>query len=438
MSKLSQTLKITIPAKDFADKMTARLEEIRREAKLPGFRPGQAPINMIRQKYENAVKGEVLDRAINDAVVAELEAKNLRPAMRPAVKMDRMEEGKDITLTVEFEALPDIKTKPFDKIKVERMKAMAGDAEIKDALDKLTEGRKTSEPLKEDRPTQKGDVLVIDFVGTMDGKEFKGGSGKDAYLELGSNTFIPGFEDQLTGHKVGETVDVNVTFPDNYHAKELAGKKAKFETKIKELRAWKKPEIDDEFAKFFGAKDLAGLKEMIKGELNKEYDRVARMHAKRALLDALNEEYDFDVPEGMVKSEFDSIWAQFEQAQKNNQLDEEEQKKSEDTLKKEYQKIAERRVRLGLLLAKIADENKVKVEREDLSKAIIEEAHRYPGQEQRVFEYYTKNPEAMEMLRAPVFEEKIVDFLLGKVAVTDKPTPVKDLYAYDPDKKAKK
>ena len=318
------------------------------------------------------------------------------------------------------------------------MKAMAGDAEIKDALDKLTEGRKTSEPLKEDRPTQKGDVLVIDFVGTMDGKEFKGGSGKDAYLELGSNTFIPGFEDQLTGHKVGETVDVNVTFPDNYHAKELAGKKAKFETKIKELRAWKKPEIDDEFAKFFGAKDLAGLKEMIKGELNKEYDRVARMHAKRALLDALNEEYDFDVPEGMVKSEFDSIWAQFEQAQKNNQLDEEEQKKSEDTLKKEYQKIAERRVRLGLLLAKIADENKVKVEREDLSKAIIEEAHRYPGQEQRVFEYYTKNPEAMEMLRAPVFEEKIVDFLLGKVAVTDKPTPVKDLYAYDPDKKAKK
>ena len=438
MSKLSQTLKITIPAKDFADKMTARLEEIRREAKLPGFRPGQAPINMIRQKYENAVKGEVLDNAINDAVAAELEAKNLRPAMRPAVKMDKMEEGKDITLTVEFEALPDIKTKPYDKIKIERMKAMAGDAEIQDALDKLTEGRKTREPLKEDSPKKKGDVLVIDFVGTMDGKEFKGGSGKDAYLELGSNTFIPGFEDQLTGHKVGETVDVNVTFPDNYHAKELAGKKAKFETKIKELRAWKKPEIDDEFAKFFGAKDLAGLKEMIKGELNKEYDRVARMHAKRALLDALNDEYDFDVPEGMVKNEFDSIWAQFEQARKNNQLDEEEQKKSEDTLKKEYQKIAERRVRLGLLLAKIADENKVKVEREDLSKAIIEEAHRYPGQEQRVFEYYSKNPEAMEMLRAPVFEEKIVDFLFTKISLTDKPTPVKDLYAYDPDKKAKK
>lgn len=438
MSKLAQSLKITIKAKDFADKMSARLEEIRKEAKLPGFRPGQAPVNMIRQKYENAVKGEVLDKAINDAVAAELAAKKLRPAMRPAVKMDKFEDGKDITLTVEFDALPEIKTKAFDKIKIERMKAMAGDQEIKDALDKLAEGRKSSELLKEDRATKKGDVVVIDFVGTMDGKEFKGGSGKDAYLELGSNTFIPGFEDQLTGHKVGETVDVNVTFPEKYHAKELAGKKAKFETKIKELRAWKKPEINDEFAKLFGSKDLADLKEMIKAELNKEYDRVARLHAKRALLDALSDEYDFEVPESMVKAEFEGIWAQFEKAKKNNQLDEDEKKKSEEALKKEYQKIAERRVRLGLLLAKVADENKVKVEREDLSKAIIEEARRYPGQEQRVFEYYTKNPEAMEMLRAPVFEEKIVDFLFGKVALTDKPTPVKDLYAFDPDKKAKK
>ena len=236
MSKLAQSLKITIKAKDFADKITARLEEIRKEAKLPGFRPGQAPLNMIRQKYENAVKGEVLDKAINEAVAAELTAKKLRPAMRPSVKMDK---------------------------------------EITDALDKLAEGRKSSELLKEDRATKKGDVIVIDFVGTMDGKEFKGGTGKDAYLELGSNTFIPGFEDQLTGHKVGETVDVNVTFPKEYHAKDLAGKKAKFETKIKELRAWKKPEINDEFAKLFGSKDLADLKEMIKAELGKEYDRVA-------------------------------------------------------------------------------------------------------------------------------------------------------------------
>ena len=438
MSKLAHTLKITISAKDFADKLTARLEEIKKDAKLPGFRPGQAPLNMIRQKYENAVKGEVLDKAINEAVAAELAAKKLRPAMRPAVKMDKFEDGKDIVLTVDFEALPEIKTKSFDKIKIERMKAVAGDKEIGEALDKLAEGRKTTEPLKEDRPTKKGDVVVIDFTGTMDGKEFKGGTGKDAYLELGSNTFIPGFEDQLTGHKIGETVDVNVTFPENYHAKDLAGKKAKFETKIKELRAWKKPGLDDEFAKFFGAKDLAGLKDMIKTELNKEYDRVARMHAKRALLDALNDEYDFEVPENMVKAEFDGIWKQFEQAKKNNQLDEDEKKKSEDALKKEYMKIAERRVRLGLLLAKVADENQVKVEREDLSKAIIEESRRYPGQEQRVFEYYTKNPEAMEMLRAPVFEEKIVDFLFGKVSVTDKPTPVKDLYAFDPDKKAKK
>ena len=438
MSKLAQTLKIKIPAEMFANKMTARLQQIQKEAKLQGFRPGKAPLELIRQKYENAVKGEVLDDLVNEEVAKELKVKELRPAMRPKVQMDKFEDGKDIALTVEFESLPKIKVGAFDKIKIDRMSAMAGDKEVQESLDKLAATKKTTEPVADKRATKKGDVVVIDFVGSIDGKEFQGGSGKGYYLDLGSNTFIPGFEDQLIGKNVGDTVDVNVTFPENYHAKELAGKKALFKTDIKELRAWKGPEVNDEFAKQFGLENLAKLKEALKAELDKEYARVARLHAKRALLDALAEEYDFEVPEGMVDAEFKGIWAQYEQAKKSGHLDEDDKKKSEDALKKEYRAIAERRVRLGLLLAQIADENKVQVSKEDMQNALMAEARRYPGQEQQVFEYYTKNPQAMEALRAPVFEEKIVDFLLGKVKVADKAVTVADLYAFDPDKKGKK
>ena len=393
---------------------------------------------MIRKKYENAVKGEVLDTLINEEITKTLKEKDLRPAVRPEVKLDKFEDGKDIEVVVEFEALPKVTVKPFDKIKIEKMVSVAGEKEINEALEKMAATKKTTEVVNEKRKTKKGDVIVIDFVGSVDGKEFQGGAGKDYYLDLGSNTFIPGFEDQLTGQDVGADVDVNVTFPENYHAKNLAGKKALFKTKIKELRKWQGPEINDEFAKQFGMESLAKLKEAVKAELDKEYARIARMHSKRALLDALAEQYDFEVPSKMVDAEFNAIWNQYEQAKKSGRLDEDDKKKSEDALKKEYRAIAERRVRLGLLLAEIADENKVKVEKEDISNAIMMEARRYPGQEQQVFEYYTKNPQALESIKAPVFEEKIVDFLFTKIAMIDKPTTVADLYAYDPDKKGKK
>ncbi|MBP5343810.1 MAG: trigger factor [Alphaproteobacteria bacterium] len=438
MTKLAQTLKIKIAAKTFAEKIDAKLAEVQASAKIQGFRPGKAPIEFIRKKYENAVKGDVLDELINAEVAKTLKEKDLRPAMRPEVKVDKFEDGKDIEITVEFEALPKVAVKPFDKIKVEKMVAMAGDKEVGDALEKMAATKKTTEAVDEKRKTKKGDVIVIDFVGSIDGKEFPGGKGKDYYLDLGSNTFIPGFEDQLTGQDVGADVDVDVTFPENYHVKDLAGKKALFKTKIKELRRWKGPEINDEFAKQFGVETLAKLKEAIKAELDKEYARVARMHSKRALLDALAEQYDFEVPSKMVDAEFNAIWAQYEQAKKAGQLDDEEKGKSEDALKKEYRDIADRRVRLGLLLAEIADQNKIKVDKEDISNAIMMEARRYPGQEQQVFDYYAKNPQAMEAIKAPVFEEKIVDFLFTKIAMSDKPVTVADLYAYDPDKKSKK
>ncbi len=434
-NKLAHSFTVVIPAQDFADKQNAKLEEIRKEAKIQGFRPGQAPLNLIKSKYENAVKGEVLDELIQSYTEKTLEKNKVRPALRPKVEIKTFEDGKDIEYTIEVEALPEIKPVDFKTLKIEKLSAEASDKEVNSALEKLAGARKTTEIVDEKRATKTGDVIVIDFVGSIDGVEFKGGNGKDYYLDLGSNTFIPGFEDQLTGHEIGETVDVNVTFPENYHAKDLAGKKALFKVDIKELRKYKNPEMNDDFAKTFGSESMDALKEMIKAELNKEYANVARMHTKRALLDALAAAHSFDVPQGMVDMEFDAIWKQFEEAKKANQLDEEEKAKSEEDLKKEYHDIAERRVRLGLLLAEVANENKITLSKEDLTAAVMAEARRYPGQEKLVFEYYQKNPQALDALKAPMFEEKVVDYILSVVETTENKMTPEELYAFNPDAK---
>ena len=443
-NKLTHSLTVVIPAKSFTAKIDAKLAEIQKEAKLPGFRPGQTPMNLIKAKYENAVKGEALDALIQEEVEKAFAKEKIKPALRPKVELDKFEDGKDITVKVEVEALPEIKVKDLTKLTVATMKAEAGEKEIEESLKKMAlnammqpqtkEGFSATEKVDEQRKTKKDDVIVIDFTGSVDGKEFKGGTGKDYYLQLGSNTFIPGFEDQLTGHKVGETVDVNVTFPENYHAKELAGKNALFKTVIKELRRFNYEAL----AKLFKMESLEKLKEAIKAELGKEYARVARTHTKRALLDVLAGEYDFDVPQGMVDMEFNSIMAQYEQAKKANQLSDEEKNKSEADLKKEYRAIAERRVRLGLLLAEVANINKVNLTQEDLTNAVMAEARRYPGQEKMVFEFYQKNPKALDSMRAPLFEEKVVDFILGQVKRDEKAVSVKELYEYDPDAPAEK
>lgn len=432
-SKLAHSFTVVIPAQEFNDKIAAKLEDVRKEAKIQGFRPGQAPMNLVKSKYENAVKGEVLDDLIQHHTEKTISENKVRPALRPKVEITKFEDGKDIEFTIDLEALPQIKPADFKALEIQKLVAKATETEITKALDKLATAKKTTEIVDEKRATKTGDVIVIDFVGSIDGEEFKGGKGKDYYLDLGSNTFIPGFEEQLTGHKIGETVDVNVSFPENYHAKDLAGKKALFKVDIKELRRFKTPEINDEFATQFGSESLEKLKEMIQTELDKEYANVARMHTKRALLDALAETHSFDVPQGMVDLEFDSIWKQFEEAKKAGQLDDEEKAKSEDDLKKEYRDIAERRVRLGLLLAEIANENKITLTQDDLTQAVLAEARRYPGQEKVVFEYYQKNPQALDSLKAPLFEEKVVDYILSVVKLNEKELSAEELYAYNPD-----
>ncbi|MDR2902792.1 MAG: trigger factor [Lactobacillales bacterium] len=437
-NKLNHSFTITIPAKEFDAKMTAKLEEVRKEAKIQGFRPGQAPAAMIKSKYENAVKGEVLDTLVQEQVEKELKGKNIRPALRPKVELTKFEDGKDIELKIDVDALPEIKPVDLKTLEIKKITAEVSEKEIAEALEKLAQAKKSTEKSDEKRATKDGDVIVIDFVGSIDGKEFKGGDGKDYYLALGSNTFIPGFEEQLTGKNIGDKVDVNVSFPKDYHAKDLAGKKAVFKVDIKELRKYKNPEINDAFAKLFGAESLDKLKDMIKAELNKEYGNVSRLHTKRALLDVLADKHDFEIPQSMVDLEFDSIWKQFEEAKKAGQLDDDEKSKSEDELKKEYREIAERRVRLGLLLAEIANQNKVTLTQQDLTNAVMAEARKYPGQEKMVFEYYQKNPQALDSIKAPLFEEKVVDFILGVVKLSEEKMAPKDLYAYNPDEAKKK
>ncbi len=434
-NSLAHSFTIVIPTKEFTAKIDAKLKEIAKEAKIQGFRPGQAPMTLIKSKYENAVKGEVLDTLIQEQVEKTFKDKDIKPALRPKVELKKFEDGQDIEISVEVEALPKIQPADFKTIAIERMNAVAGDDEVAKALERLQMGKRKTEIVDEKRATKTGDIIVIDFVGSIDGEEFKGGKGKDYYLDLGSNTFIPGFEDQLTGKEIGSQVDVNVTFPEDYHAKELAGKKALFKVDIKELRKVVKPELDDEFAKSLGMENMDKLKSMVKEELDKEYKNVSRMHAKRALLDKLAEAHSFDVPQGMVDMEFESIWKQFEQAKKDGQLDEDEKTKSEEDLKNEYRAIAERRVRLGLLLAEVANQNKITLSQEDVTNAVMREARRYPGQEKMVFEYYQKNPQALDAIRAPMFEEKVVDYILGEINITDKDVTVDDLYAYNPDAK---
>ncbi len=421
---------ITVKKDEFEKIVAEKLADIATKAKLPGFRPGKAPMKVIEQKYMENARAEAADKLVGEGAFKAFAEQKLRLANQPKVEIKTFETGKDFVFSASGEVLPEVKEVDLSKIKAEKPTAEVTEKEIDEALNRLAKGHQKTEIITTKRKTKKGDIIVIDFVGTIDGKEFRGGTGKDYYLELGSNTFIPGFEDQLTGKNIGEEVIVDTTFPEQYHAKEMAGKHALFKTTIKELRQKVDAEINDDFAKNFGQKDLAELKNLIKDELTKEYNNVSRIHTKKNILDALEKVCDFEVPQSMVDQEFAAIWAQMEQAKKSGQIDEEDKGKTDAQLKKEYTKIAERRIKLGLLLAEIANKNQIKVDDNDINKALFEEARRYPGQEDKVFDFYNKHPGAIEQLKAPLFEEKVIDFIMTKANLTEKKLAVKDLYEY--------
>jgi trigger factor len=316
--------------------------------------------------------------------------------------------------------MPEFTPADVSDIAVERMVATATDQEIEEALTRLAEGNKSYEPRADGAVAEKGDAVVIDFVGKIDDVAFDGGSAEGQTLVLGDGRFIPGFEDQLIGAKAGDDVAVKVSFPDNYQVDTLKGKPAVFDVKVKEVKAPKTPEMTDEFAQSLGLPDMAKVREAIKAQLDGELAQASRQQVKRVLLDALDARHSFELPPMMVKAEFDQIWAPLEEDNKNDRLSEEDKAKSDDELKAEYEKIAQRRVRLGLLLAEIGRRDNLEITNEELGAALRMEASRYPGQEKAVIDFYRNNPNALAQLRAPIYEEKVVDLILGKAKVTDK------------------
>ncbi len=435
---LSHELEVTVEANDIASRVEKRLQEVSKTVNLPGFRPGKAPMSLMKQKYGKAVLGEILESAVNESSQKALEEQKIKPALQPKIEVTSFDEDKDLVYTMAVETLPEIKVKDYKGFKLTKLVAKADDAAIDDALKRIASMRKTSEKVKEDRATKEGDIAVIDFKGRTadDNVEHPGMASEGHQLELGSNQFIPGFEDQLIGKKAGEEVEVKVSFPEEYGAAELAGRDAIFDCKVHEIRESIEATVDDEFAKSLGMDDLAALRKAVEEQSNQEFENHSRLKLKKELLDQLDTEHKFEVPQGMKDMELENILHQVKMDSQQRGVDEE----PTDEEKEELGEIADRRVRLGLVLSEIGNENNIKVVDAELQKAVIAEAQKYPGQEKQVFDYFAKNREALESLRAPIYEDKVVDFILELATVTDKEVTAEELTAEEEDEapKAKK
>lgn len=426
---LTHEFKVVLSATEFDEKMDLRLKQLAGEVRLPGFRPGKAPLAILKQRYGDAVRGEVLEQALNDSSSQAMMDRGLRPAVQPKIEIDSFEDGKDIEYSMSVEVLPEIGEVDYGKLALEREVVKVDAKEVDETLGRLAEQYGTTKPINKPRAAKDGDTAIIDFVGKVGGEAFQGGSAEDYSLKLGSGAFIPGFEDQVVGARPGDDIEVKVTFPAEYGNEELAGKDAIFEVKVKSLEEAAPAEVNDELATKMGLENLDALKSQMRERIESQYAEVTREKLKRNLLDALNEQAEFPVPEGMAQMEFDAIWEQVSQDISSNSLPDEDKDKSEDDLRAEYRAIAERRVRLGLLIAEIGQQNNIQVEQSEISKGIMDEAQRYPGQERQVIEAYQNNPEMAQQLRAPIFENKVVDFILEMAKVKDKQVTVEELLA---------
>ena len=421
---LSREFRVSIPKGDLNAKFNAKISELQPKMNLKGFRPGKVPAAHIKKMYGKSIMGDLVNDLVQETSDKALADKALRPASRPSIQLtsdqDKLINGEaDLDYSIALEIMPEFEPADVSTISIERMVAEVPEEEIQESLQRLADNNKAYET-KEGK-AENGDAVVIDFVGSIEGEKFDGGAAEGHTLVLGSGRFIPGFEEQLIGASAGEDVKVNVKFPDEYQAENLKGKDALFEVKVHEVKGPKDVEINDEFAKTLGLEGLDSLKDAIKAQISGELAFATRQQVKRVLLDALDERHSFDLPPLMVKAEFEQIWSQFEAEKKADRLSEEDKSKSDEELRAEYQKIAERRVRLGLVLAEVGRRAEVQITNDELVRALRQEASRYPGQEKQVIEFYTKNQNAMAQLRAPIYEEKVVDYILEKATVTDKP-----------------
>lgn len=429
---LKRGFAVVVPAADVESRRSKRVAELSRTINLPGFRPGKVPTAVVVSRYGKAIIAEVLEDSVQEATQQVLTERGLRAAVQPKVEMVNADPAKDIAFNLDVELLPEITMPDFAALEITRLKAEPAEEQITSQLDGLAQRQRTLEEIAETRPAAKGEFLTLDFEGKIDGVAFPGGKAEGMDVEVAGPGFIPGFTEQLEGLAPGEKRQLKVSFPAEYGAADLAGKDATFDVIAHKLKRGVVPAVDEELAKKIGFESLDELKTTIKSGLQRELDRIARLRVKRELLDALAGKVDFPVPESMVEGEFGQIWQRIEADRKAGHLDAEDAGKDEETLKKDYRAIAERRVRLGLLLAEIGRANSITVAQDELARAMRAEASRYPGQEQKVMEFFQKNPQAIESVRAPLFEEKVVDYVLELAKVTDKTVTPEEL-AKDPD-----
>ncbi len=434
---LSRVYGVTVPSALLAEKVEARIAEITPTLNLKGFRPGKVPAGHVRKMFGRSLMSEVVEQTITETTQKVLSDNNLRPAgepdLRPEGDIQQVVEGKaDLSYEIALEVIPEFEPVDFSGISLKRPVYEPTDKEVDEAVAELAESSKTYEPRKgKTTKAKEGDQLLIDFVGRVDGEVFEGGSAEDATLTLGSGQFIPGFEAQLVGAKPEDEVLVKVTFPAEYQAAQLAGKDAEFTVTVKEVRAPKASKIDDELAQRLGIEDLGKLKELLRSNLQSQFSSATRFKLKRALLDILDEKHDFPLPPRMVEAEFSQIWEQVQQDKTAGNLPPEDAGKTDEQLEAEYRKIAQRRVRLGLVLAEIGRVNNVQVTEQELAEAMRAEAMRYGQQAQQIFDFLRQNPSAQAQLRAPIFEEKVVDLIVSKAKVEDEKVSKEELLKED-------
>jgi trigger factor len=422
---LSEGLKrgynVVLPAADIAARRAKRLAEVAKTVNLPGFRPGKVPLTLVQKRYSGAIMAEVLEESVNEATNKLLTDRGLRSTGQPKVEIVSIEEAKDVEFKVDVELMPDIAMPDFAVIALTRVKAVPDEAAIDKTLSEIATRQRETTTLEGDDivPAETGHVLTVDFLGKIDGVPFEGGTGTDMDVDIGGTGTIPGFSEQMVGMQPGDSRVIDVTFPADYGAKELAGKAATFDITAKALKRASVPALDDALATKLGFEDLADVRLAIAASMQREYDQMTRLRIKRDLLDALALQAQFPVPESMVENEFAQIWQRIEADRAKGEIDSDDAGKDDETLKAEYRTIAERRVRLGLLLAEIGRVNSLTVAPDEMNRAMIREAQRYPGQEQMVMDFFRKNPQAAESLRGPIFEEKVVDFVLELAQVTD-------------------
>lgn len=427
---LKRAYTLTITAKDIEGKVDAELKRIAPQMKMPGFRPGKVPTNLVRKMHGPALLQDALNTALQEGVQSLIAEKNLRPAMQPQVELiGEYEQGKDATLNVTLEVLPQVPTPAIDALKLERLTVPVADEAVDEQLQKFADQQKRWDDAG-DKAAEQGDQVTVDFVGkTADGVAFEGGSGEDMAVEIGGGRLIPGFEEQLVGVKAGEEKQISVTFPEDYPAKDLAGQPATFDLTIKSVKTAGEAKVDDEMAKNLGLESLEQLRGLLKGQIEQEHNGLTRTYMKRKLLDQLADGHDFEVPPSMVEAEFSQIWAQLEH-EATHEEDPEAAKAEMEKERDDYRKIAERRVRLGLLLSEIGQANGVDVTAQEMNRLIAQAAQQYgPEDRQRFIQYIQQEPMAAAQLRAPLYEDKVVDFLFDKAEITDRETTREELEA---------